>query len=456
MPTATLHESAARAIAKERLACWADFCLKQRGVNGDTAAICSRVELPLIDRPKEGQIAAHFTGGKQMSCTLLLTGFGDSEPHGMASYDNGSIGSIRRGYCLFIPMFDEIKWTPDAWPTSLGELNALVSHVTNDPSQLETWLMKRGESNQLRIVVLIHCDVCYGYLVGPPTPAGISALRVVPIFFDRLVASWALAREQHLEVFQRRRSLRALVIGCGPLGSMVTEQLALAGVGCIDIVDKEGVDAAYCARQNLGADSIDLGKAHAVANRMQRLAPTTQVNAHRANAESWVPTHCRPGLYDVVIDLTAEASVRSTLVQHRSLSFAGTPILHGWAEPFCAAIHLIHLAADSDYPVEEPAHGVDIAQWPTEMLVQLASGGLGFHRYGSANVAQAAGFIAERCLAVIDAAVCDSLVWSWVRSEGFFNNLGVGSVRSLYVPKTANIFDSVHITRSFHDIFGAS
>ncbi|MNJ17280.1 thiamine biosynthesis protein ThiF [compost metagenome] len=456
VPTATVDEPAVRAIQNECLACWAHFCLKQRGVTGGTAASCSRVELPQIDRPMEGEIAAYFSGGKQMSCTLLLTSFGDSEPHSIASCDNGSIGSLRRGYCLFIPMSDEIKWTPDAWPTSIGELNALVDHVTNDPTMLETWLMKkRGESNQLRIVVLIHSDVCYGYLLGAPTLAGIGELHVIPIFFDRLGTSWAFAREQHLEILQRRRSLRALVLGCDSLSSLVIEQIARAGVGCIDIVDGEHADATHCAEQCLEADSIDLGKAQAMADRLQRLLPTTQVNAHRVKAERWVPSQCSPGRYDVVLDLTAEVSVRRMLVQYRSQCFADTPILHGWTEPFCVASHLILLAAGSDYPVEEPALGVNVGHWPTEALVQLPLGGLGFHPYGSVEVAQAAGFIAERSIAVIDGAVCESLVWSSVRSEGFFNKLGVGAVCSPCVPNSRNTFDSIQITRSFLDIYGA-
>lgn len=419
--------------------------------------VFSSIELPQINTPTEGRVAANISGGKQMRCTLLLTAVGDTDPHLCAPRHNWLIGGLRRGYGLFIPMPDDMAWTPGAWPTSIGELNALVGHVANDPKMLETWLMKNGsESNQLRVVVLIHSNVCYGYLLGALAKTQFSELRVIPIFFDRVGTSWAFACEQHLDVLQRRRSLRALVLGCGSLGSMVIEQLALAGVGYMDIVDKEGADAAYCARQNLGADSIGLGKAHAMANRLERLAPTTQVNAHRAEAESWVPSQCSPGRYDAVIDMTGEASVRNTLVKYRSLCFAATPILHGWLEPFCAASHLIYLAAGSDYPVEEPAHGVNVAQWPTETLVLLRSGGLGFHRYGSADTAQAAGFIAERCLAVIDATVCDSVVWSWIRSEGFFYNLGVGTVCSPYVPKTANTFDAVHITRTFREIYGAS
>jgi hypothetical protein len=57
-------------------------------------------------------------------------------------------------------------------------------------------------------------------------------------------------------------------------------------------------------------------------------------------------------------------------------------------------------------------------------------------------------------LAALDDAALPSTVWSWVRSEAFFNALGVSVVPGPLVPKSKQPFDSVHLSRSFKDVFG--
>jgi len=439
----------------ERLSYWLRFCARQRSKFGGISPACARVELEQIDESTEGRIAAYFSGGSKVSCALLLTTLSETDPHSLATRHNWSFGSLRRGHSLFVPMPAGMDWTPDEWPTTIGELDALVGSLAGDSEKLATWFMSKSpDTKQMMMVVLVQSNVCYGYLLAPPTVPRMSEVRVIPLFLDRVDADWALARDQHLPVLHSRRQLRALVLGCGSLGAMAIEQFARAGVGHIDIVDKEGFDAENCSRHILGADSLDLGKAHQLAGRLRRLVPGITVNPYRVRAERWVPTQCKPEQYDIVIDLTGETSIRSMLVRYRTLCFANTPILHGWMEPFCAATHLVHLAASDEYPIDEPAQGVNVAQWPNKTAVQLPACGFGFHPYGSADVAQAAGFVAERALAVIDAEVNDSMVWSWVRSEGFFAKLGVGAICSSLVPKLQSPFDSVHITRSFDDIYG--
>ncbi|WP_147472309.1 ThiF family adenylyltransferase [Pseudomonas syringae group genomosp. 3] len=440
---------------RESLSYWARFCLRQRALNGGVAPICARVNYSQVDDPVEGRVAAYFSGQREKRITSLLANLGDTDPHSLATRHGWSHGTLKRGGSLFIPLPDSFLWTPDAWPTSIDELNALVSHLTGDTHRLKAWLIEKSHKfEQILMVVFVQSDVCYGYLLEAPTIPGMSRPRITPIYFDRVDANWALARDQNLGAVDRRRSVKALVLGCGSLGSMVIEHLARAGVGSIDIVDKESFDAANCARHVLGADSIDLGKANEMASRLLRLVPSVRVNAHRVKAERWVPSQCRPGQYDVVVDLTGEAAVRSMLVRYRNLCFDGSAIFHAWMEPFCAAAHLVHLAPADQYPVEEPAVGVNVAQWPSGTLIQLPACGTGFHPYGSSDVAQVAGFVSERTLAVIDGVAKDSQVWSWVRSEGFFSTLSVAAVCGPYVPKTKSIFDSVQLTRSFHDIYG--
>jgi len=172
---------------KARNAEWARYCLRHRAVEETTEITCPRVELPQIYRPTEARIAASFSGGKQMSCTLFFVPPGDISPRPVNSYYDGGIANLREGHCLLVPIADDMKWTHDVWPTSIGKLNAFVAGLTDSQRYLEAWVMERSrESNQLLIVVIIQSNVCYGYLLGSPKTVGFSELRVVPIFFDQV------------------------------------------------------------------------------------------------------------------------------------------------------------------------------------------------------------------------------------------------------------------------------
>lgn len=170
-----------------RSAEWARFCLRHRAVKETTGFVCARVELPQIDKPTEVRIAAKFSRGKQMNCTLFFAPLGEIAPFPVTSYHNRAFESLREGHCLLIPIPDDMEWTQDVWPTSIEELNAFVGNLTDSPRTLEAWHTQWGcESNQLSMVVFVQSNVCYGYLLGATTSAGFRGIRVIPIFFDRV------------------------------------------------------------------------------------------------------------------------------------------------------------------------------------------------------------------------------------------------------------------------------
>src|SRR5438874_13639074 len=73
---------------------------------------------------------------------------------------------------------------------------------------------------------------------------------------------------------QRLAKSRALLIGCGALGSVIAEQLARAGVGFLRIVDRDIVELTNLQRQLL-FDELDvaenLPKAIAAARKLVRI-----------------------------------------------------------------------------------------------------------------------------------------------------------------------------------------
>ncbi|QJQ20770.1 hypothetical protein HG549_12825 [Pseudomonas sp. SK] len=166
---------------------WARFCLRHRAVGETSEITCARVELPQIDGPAEIRIAASFSGGKQMRCALFTVPAGEIEPLPVTSRQMGVVATFRGGYALLLRIPDDLRWAHDVWPTSMDKLDAFVAKLTEAPSFLETWVMNRNrQPNKLLIVVVIHGNVFYGFLLGSPKTEEFSNTRVIPIFFEQV------------------------------------------------------------------------------------------------------------------------------------------------------------------------------------------------------------------------------------------------------------------------------
>lgn len=172
---------------QDRSAEWARFCLRHRAVDETMEIVCARTELPLVVEPTEFRIAANFFGGKQMICTLFFLPRVEVDSYPVTLYCSGPLAGLRGGYCVLVPIPNNVNWGHDVWPKSIGELNNVVTNLTGSSEYFETWVMERSrESSQLLMVVLIQSDVCYGYLLGFPKAAEFAEIRVIPIFFERV------------------------------------------------------------------------------------------------------------------------------------------------------------------------------------------------------------------------------------------------------------------------------
>ncbi|MFZ2295269.1 MAG: hypothetical protein WAW46_09555, partial [Polaromonas sp.] len=194
--------------------------------------------------------------------------------------------------------------------------------------------------------------------------------------------------------------------------------------------------------------------AESMAKRLRQAVPGIAVKHHRAMAADWVADVCKPGQYDLVVDCTADSTVRIMLTYLRERCLGDCPVVHAWVEPFCAAAHIVFVPVHAPWPVSDPGEKVAAAVWPTSTRVNLPACGAGFHPYGAADVLQAAGFTAERLLHVLDGNAMEATVWSWVRSQGFFDSLGIGAQTGALVPQTQSHFDSVHLSRPLKDVLG--
>lgn len=130
------------------------------------------------------------------------------------------------------------------------------------------------------------------------------------------------------------KAARVLVVGAGGLGSPLALYLAAAGVGCIGLVDADGVELSNLQRQ-IAHGTADIGrpKVDSAAESLRRINPLVEVVTHNA----WLEAKNVAGLlagYDIICDgtdnfetrfLLADACVaaRKTLVTAAVLRFEG-------------------------------------------------------------------------------------------------------------------------------------
>ncbi len=444
-------------LHRERLSYWLRFCEQFRTTNKVPAPHVVRVALRPLDGVTEGKVSAYFRQSQKLRSELMVAVAEDADPHVMAARHGWSVGALVRGYALFVPVPSNVRWTPRDWPWTLQELESFVAQVTDHERSVIHWIQgKKDDDPHPFLVVLVQDNTCYGYLVSPAPVPRATAPGIIPVAIERVDADWALARDHRLPVLRARREKRVLLLGCGSLGGPVAELLARAGTGELHVLDKEFFEPENCARHVLGAGEIGQAKADALAKRLRQLVPSLNVKAHRALAADWVRYVCKPGTYDLVVDCTGESAVRVMLTHYRGHSLGQCPLVHAWLEPFCAAAHVVHLAQDDAWPADDPGQKVGVASWSEQTRIDLPACGAGFHPYGAADVWQAAGFTAERLLAVLDGNVAESTVWSWVRSKAYFDSLGVDVETGPLVPTSESVFDSVQLTRAFGDVFGGS
>lgn len=436
----------------ERLSYWLRFCSIRHKVLGYQPPATTRVMMHPLSQVTEGTVAGYFPKGQNAGTSALVVTQGSEDPHQLAQRHRWDFGTLARGCALFVPLPDGSRWTPVVWPTDFVGLAALVDYLADEPGRLTKWITKvrDGKNRQQSLTVIFaEATVCYGYLISPSMIDRLMPPRVTPFRAERVDADWALARDTGLAIVHKRRSSRALLLGCGSLGSPVAELLARAGVGTIDIVDKEVFEAANCARHLLGANAIGQAKAELVCQRLTALIPQVKINPFHETVTQWLAEHCETDAYDLVIDCTGESTTRTVLSLLRETLLGECATVYAWMEPFCAAAHVVHVSAKDTWPADDPVERVNVASWEANGVIKLPACSTSFSTYGAADAWQAAGFVTERALSILDAPDSPSQIWSWVRASSFFERTGAATRLSDLVPHSDDPFHAVQIIRDF-------
>lgn len=330
----------------------------------------------------------------------------------------------------------------------------LVAQLSDNTLSVRLWLQQFvGKHGQPYLVAFVQGQFVYAYQLCPPVVPGLSPLTIEPLPAIRLDPEWSLTRGYGSSTFCSRQTKRVLVLGCGSLGSPIIELLARAGIGSITIIDPDWFLPENCSRHVLGLSSTYQSKATQLAERLTREIPGVSVQGVVTLASSWISDRATPGMFDLVVDCTGESSVRTLLGQYRNTAFDGTPIVHTWLEPFCAAAHVVMVGTDDVWPSTDPADDlVNAAEWPESTKHEIPACGAGFHPYGVADSWQAAGFAAERILKILDCLPDTSIIWTWVRSKAYFDSLNVGARPRPIVPIEGEVSDSKMLSRGYDEV----
>jgi hypothetical protein len=462
----------------ERASYWLHYCNSRRDApDGRPVATRTYVDFAGTGQWAKGAIAAYIpSGSKHRRYALQVATIASVDPQELAARHRWADGTLVHGSALFVRLGDDVRWTPATWPASFEELDGLVSRATDHECSLAQWASRairsreptqpkqaKGRRNRQPeippgqpplLVVLGQDGVMFGYQVFGTAMPRLQPPAIEPVYITRVDADWALARDHSLDVLRTRRGKRVLLLGNGSLGSPLAKALARSGIGHLDIVDAQLMGVENTSRHELGLGDVGQPKAPALARQLKRDVPGLNVRGYLADAPTWITKNCTPGMYDLVVECTAESSVRTFISSMRTTLFGDAPVMHAWTEPLCSAGHVVLTQATVPWPVDDPAdtlvNASDLSARDTRVNLPACSDG--FHPYGAADIQLIAAFAAERVIGVLDDVKQPSTVWSWVRSSTFFDALPTPVAKRPIVPISASRSDSATTTRDLSKV----
>lgn len=166
---------------------------------------------------------------------------------------------------------------------------------------------------------------------------GQQVMEIGERWLDNLTIRWMPINEARPEVTIRRdhatpaawlTGRKVLVLGAGALGAPTAENCARAGAAHVTVIDHAFVHPGILARQPYTDADIGLPKAHALAERLNRIDPHhTRVDAIVDDITRQVPHTLDVHTFDLILDCTADRTVRAYLEHARRTDPAPWPHL---------------------------------------------------------------------------------------------------------------------------------
>lgn len=119
---------------------------------------------------------------------------------------------------------------------------------------------------------------------------------------------------------------RVIVAGAGSVGSWMVEELVRAGVGNLQVIDPDYVDATNLSRSKYDSEHIGLAKVDATAELCARINPSINVTGHQSSIgdlEHELPDLCSKA--DLIVGATDDPADQALLSHHAYA--VGTPLV---------------------------------------------------------------------------------------------------------------------------------
>jgi molybdopterin/thiamine biosynthesis adenylyltransferase len=169
----------------------------------------------------------------------------------------------------------------------------------------------------------------------------LSSSRVFRSSVERVDHEWVHGRDMD-RCQEVLKEAKVLIIGCGSVGGFVAQQLAMAGVGSMNIIDPQRLSSANVGRHLLGMASLGKSKAIETAKAIQVNYPHLSVAGHSTDWQTFRKGHQTEWSdAQLILSLTGDWQSESLLNAEHVQSRKDRDVLYGWTEPHACAGHAV-------------------------------------------------------------------------------------------------------------------
>ena len=169
----------------------------------------------------------------------------------------------------------------------------------------------------------------------------LSSSQVFRSSVERVDHDWVHGRDMD-KCQEVLKKAEVLVIGCGSVGGFVAQQLAMAGVGSLTIIDPQRLSSANVGRHLLGMTSLGKSKALETAKAIQVNYPHLSVAGYAMDWQTFRKAHQNEWSdAQLVLSLTGDWQSESLLNAEHVHSREDRDVLYGWTEPHACAGHAV-------------------------------------------------------------------------------------------------------------------
>lgn len=160
--------------------------------------------------------------------------------------------------------------------------------------------------------------------------------QLQPFSIQRTWRDYLLARTG-VESLRRR----VVIIGCGALGGRIAEQLALAGIDELILVDEDYFSHDNIYRHVLGRSSVDKRKVDALKQELESKRTGLTVQVFTGAAEQWLQDPARRAGCDTIVLATGKLSLERAITRRAFAEGWPQRLVSTWLEPLGLGGHVM-------------------------------------------------------------------------------------------------------------------